>query len=118
MMSWDLILWVMAVPPVLATLDPYPILSKQLSKKAILRLGQCFLEQRSFPVAVTVLSRALHEPGLDDEQRVGVLYLLGYACEALQRRDEARGYFERVYATDINFRDVAERLTALTGSTP
>jgi len=79
-------------------------------------LGQCFLEQGSFPVAVTVLSRALHEPGLDDEQRVGVLYLLGYACEALQRRDEARSYYQRVYATDIHFRDVAERLTALDGS--
>jgi tetratricopeptide (TPR) repeat protein len=78
-------------------------------------LGQCFLEQGSFPVAVTVLSRALHEPGLDDEQRVGVLYLLGYACEALQRRDEARSYYQRVYATDIHFRDVAERLTALDG---
>jgi tetratricopeptide (TPR) repeat protein len=76
-------------------------------------LGQCFLEQGSFPVAVTVLSRALHEPGVDDEQRVGVLYLLGYACEALQRRDEARGYYQRVYATDILFRDVAARLAAL-----
>jgi tetratricopeptide (TPR) repeat protein len=78
-------------------------------------LGQCFLEQGSFPVAVTVLSRALHEPGLDDEQRVGVLYLLGYACEALQRRDDARSYYQRVYATDIHFRDVAERLAALAG---
>lgn len=76
-------------------------------------LGQCFLEQGSFPVAVTVLSRALHEPGLNDEQRVGVLYLLGYACEALQRRDEARSYYQRVYATDIQFRDVADRLAAL-----
>ena len=76
-------------------------------------LGQCFLEQGSFPVAVTVLSRALHEPGLDDVQRVGVLFLLGYACEALQRRDEARSYYQRVYATDSSFRDVADRLAAL-----
>jgi hypothetical protein len=67
-------------------------------------------------VAVTVLSRALHEPGIDDNQRVGVLYLLGYACEALQRRDEARSYYQRVYATDILFRDVAERLAALSGA--
>jgi len=76
-------------------------------------LGQCFLEQGSYKVAVTVLSRALHEPALRDEQRVGVLYLLGYSCEVLQRFDEARGYFQRVYATDINFRDVAQRLAAL-----
>jgi tetratricopeptide (TPR) repeat protein len=76
-------------------------------------LGQCFVEQGRFQVAATVLSRALHEPGLDDDQRVGVLYLLAYSCEALQRRDEARSYFQRVYATDINFRDVAARLAAL-----
>ncbi|MBC8089580.1 MAG: CDC27 family protein [Phycisphaerae bacterium] len=76
-------------------------------------LGQCFLEQQSYKVAVTVLSRALHEPAVQDEQRVGVLYLLGYSCEVLQRFDEARGYFQRVYATDIHFRDVSQRLAAL-----
>ncbi len=76
-------------------------------------LGQCFVEQGRHQVAATVLSRALHEPGLDDDQRVGVLYLLAYSCEALQRRDEARSYYQRVYATDINFRDVAARLAAL-----
>ena len=76
-------------------------------------LGQCFVEQGRFQVAATVLSRALHEPGLDDDKRVGVLYLLGYSCEALQRNEEARGYFQRVYATDINFRDVAARLAAI-----
>lgn len=76
-------------------------------------LGQCFLEQQNYKVAITVLSRALHEPGVQDEQRVGVLYLLGYSCEVLQRFDEARGYFQRVYATDIHFRDVAKRLADL-----
>lgn len=76
-------------------------------------LGQCFVEQGRHQVATTVLSRALHEPGLDDEQRVGVLYLLAYSCEALQRWDEARSYYQRVYATDIHFRDAAARLAAL-----
>jgi tetratricopeptide (TPR) repeat protein len=76
-------------------------------------LGQCFVEQGRHQVAATVLSRALHEPGLDDEQRVGVLYLLAYSCEALKRWDEARSYYQRVYATDIHFRDTAARLAAL-----
>ncbi len=76
-------------------------------------LGQCFVEQGRFQIAATVLSRALHEPGLNDEQRIGVLYLLAYSCEALQRWGEARSYFQRVYATDINFRDVAARMAAL-----
>ena len=76
-------------------------------------LGQCFVEQGRHQVAVTVLSRALYEPGLDDEQRVGVLYLLAHSCEALQRWDEARSYYQRVYATDIHFRNAAARLAAL-----
>jgi tetratricopeptide (TPR) repeat protein len=76
-------------------------------------LGQCFVELGRHQVAATVLSRALHEPGLDDEQRVGVLYLLAYSCEVLQRSDEARSYYQRVYAIDIQFRDVAARLAAL-----
>jgi tetratricopeptide (TPR) repeat protein len=76
-------------------------------------LGQCFVEQGRHQVAATVLSRALFEPGLSDEQRVGVLYLLAYSCEALQRWDEARSYYQRVYATDPHFRDAAARLAAL-----
>lgn len=76
-------------------------------------LGQCFVEQGRHQVAATVLTRALHEPGLGDEQRVGVLYLLAFSCEALQRFDEARSYYQRVYATDIQFRDAAARLAAL-----
>ena len=76
-------------------------------------LGQCFVEQSRHSVAATVLTRALHEPGMGDEHRVGVLYLLAYSCEALQRWDEARSYYSRVYATDIHFRDVAARLAAL-----
>ena len=76
-------------------------------------LGQCFVEQERFQVAATVLSRALHEPGLTDDNRVGVLYLLAYSSEALQRWDEAKSYYQRVYATDINFRDAASRLASL-----
>jgi len=49
----------------------------------------------------------------DDHTRVGLLYLLGYSFKALQRKGEARSYFQRVYATDPNFRDVAARLAAI-----
>jgi tetratricopeptide (TPR) repeat protein len=76
-------------------------------------LGQCFMEKRNISAAAAVLERALAEPNVGDDQLVGVLYLLGYACEALQRRDEARAYYNRVFAVDIQFRDVADRLAAL-----
>ena len=54
-------------------------------------LGQCFLEKKQLPVAATILTRALSEPGARDEQLVGVLYLLGYINESLAKPAEAEG---------------------------
>ena len=76
-------------------------------------LGQCFLEKKQLPVATTILQRALNEPGIGDEQLVGVLYLLGYIHESQSKNAEARAYYERVFAVDIQFRDVGERLNAV-----
>lgn len=73
-------------------------------------LGQCFLEKGQLPVALTILQRALAEPGVGDEQLVGVLYLLGYVSEGLKKPGEAKVYYERVFAVDIQFRDIGERL--------
>jgi hypothetical protein len=64
-------------------------------------------------VASTILARALGERGVGDDQLVGVLYLLGFANEANQKKDDAVAYYQRVFAVDIQFRDVADRLNAL-----
>jgi tetratricopeptide (TPR) repeat protein len=76
-------------------------------------LGQCFLEKKQYQVAHTILSRALAEKGMSDDQLVGVLYLLGYASEALQNWKDAVTYYQRVFAVDIQFRDVSDRLTSI-----
>jgi tetratricopeptide (TPR) repeat protein len=74
-------------------------------------LGQCFVEKEQYQLAATVLGRALNEPGTSDEALVGVLYLLGRAAEAMGRRDEALVYYHRVFVLDIQFRDVARRIS-------
>jgi tetratricopeptide (TPR) repeat protein len=76
-------------------------------------IGQCFLEKDQHQMAATILGRALSEKGMDDDQLVGVLYLMGRANEALGRGDEAMQYYQRVFVVDIEFRDVADRLSAL-----
>jgi hypothetical protein len=38
---------------------------------------------------------------------------LGYASESLGRSGDARRYYERVFAVDIQFRDVGDRLMAV-----
>lgn len=78
--------------------------------RAFEALGQCFLDRGQPAVAASVLKRALGEPGLDDERLVGVLYLLGRACEEQSQRTEALGYYQRVFAVDIEFGDVADRI--------
>jgi len=76
-------------------------------------LGQCFVERSQFQVAANVLERALSEAGSTDENLVGVLYLLGYASEAMQKYSEAIGYYQRVFMVDIQFRDITDRIAAL-----
>ncbi|MGI9076409.1 MAG: tetratricopeptide repeat protein [Gemmatimonadaceae bacterium] len=76
-------------------------------------LGQCFVDKKQFQIAATLLSRAVADRTQSDEDLVGVLYLLGLALEQLQRWDEARQSYERVFALDIKFQDVGERLVGL-----
>ncbi len=76
-------------------------------------LGQCFVEQQQYQVATTLLRRALESTRADDQRLVGVLYLLGYASETMGRHGDAVGYYQRVFAVDIEFRDVSSRLAAL-----
>jgi tetratricopeptide (TPR) repeat protein len=73
-------------------------------------LGQSFIEKNEYAVAVSSLEGALKESGLTDTKLVGVLYLLGYASERLEKWKDAEGYYRRVFAVDIHFRDIGERL--------
>jgi len=70
-------------------------------------LGQCFLLKRQFNIAVKVLSRAM-QFAPDDE-----IYHLGRAYEELSQRDQAMDAYERVVGLDINFKDVADRMSRL-----
>jgi tetratricopeptide (TPR) repeat protein len=76
-------------------------------------LGQCFMEKQQMPMAATILSRALHEKGVTEDQLVGVLYLLGQCAEARGQREQAVEYYQRVFVIDIQFKDVGERLAAV-----
>ena len=78
-------------------------------------LGQCFVEKDQYQVAASVLSRAIAIGEGDDHHLVGVLYLLGRATEELNRNRDALDYYQRVFAVDIGFRDVADRLRAIEG---
>jgi tetratricopeptide (TPR) repeat protein len=73
-------------------------------------LGHCFLENGTPHHAVTWLERALEVPDLSDEEQHGLWYELGLAHAASGEEDRSADFFERVYAENVDFRDVATRV--------
>jgi tetratricopeptide (TPR) repeat protein len=76
-------------------------------------LGTCFFEKGQYHVAATVLRRAVESDPGGDEDKIGLLYWLGRCEEELGHPSEALGYYQRVFAVDIRFQDVGERVKTL-----
>lgn len=76
-------------------------------------LGQVFMEQGEDRAAVRVLERALRVPTQVDDEMVGIYYYLARAHEKLGNTGEALEFYDRVFALDINFADVTDRLRRL-----
>jgi tetratricopeptide (TPR) repeat protein len=77
-------------------------------------LGMAFFEKGQYAVCESVLRRAVD--GLDgsDEAKIGLLYWLGRASEALGKRADAVASYERAMAVDIRFMDLSDRIHKLT----
>ena len=76
-------------------------------------LGQTFLQKKEPEAALRSLNRGLDAPCEVEEERVGIYYYIGLAHETIGDKDTAVEYYDRVFALDINFADVTERLRAL-----
>jgi tetratricopeptide (TPR) repeat protein len=76
-------------------------------------LGQTFLQKSEPEAALRSLSRGLDAPCEIEEERVGIYYYIGLAHETMGDKDTALDFYDRVFAIDINFADVTERLRAL-----
>ena len=76
-------------------------------------LAQCFLDKGVPQAAIRWYEKALNIPGLDDQARLAINYELGAACETASDKPAALRHFTTVYGTNIDYRDVAERIQAL-----
>jgi len=81
--------------------------------KASEALAMCFFEKGQFTVADTIFRRALELPASGDAERIGLLYWLGRTQEELGRGSDGLVYYNRVFAVDITFQDVSQRVQAL-----
>ncbi len=76
-------------------------------------LGLSFMEKGQPQIAVLWYERALQTPGLDSESVLALRYDLGVAQELAGDEAAARKSFSQVYAMNIDYRDVAERIATL-----
>jgi len=76
-------------------------------------LGLAFMEKGQPDIAAIWYERALHTPGLDSESKLALRYDLGVAQESAGDLEAALKSFSQVYAVNIDYRDVADRIASL-----
>ena len=76
-------------------------------------LGLAFMEKGQPAIAAIWYERALQTPGNDPESTLALRYDLGVAQESAGEAEAALKSFSQVYAMNIDYRDVAERINAL-----
>jgi tetratricopeptide (TPR) repeat protein len=80
-------------------------------------LGLAFMEKGQPSIAAIWYERALRTPGVDAESTLALRYDLGVAQESANDLDAALKSFSQVYAVNIDYRDVADRIAALQKTT-
>lgn len=73
-------------------------------------LGHSFMENGMPKLAMQWYQRALEIPDLNDDEKQALWYELGLVHESENEYAEAGRYFEQVYAENVDYRDVRERL--------
>jgi len=80
-------------------------------------LGLAFMEKGQPAIAAIWYERALRTPGVDAESTLALRYDLGVAQESANDLDAALKSFSQVYAVNIDYRGVADRIATLQKTT-
>jgi tetratricopeptide (TPR) repeat protein len=76
-------------------------------------LGHCFIQNGMANLALTWYQRALETKNLNEDEKQGIWYEMAHAYEAEGDVENAGRYFEQVYAENVDYRDVGERIKKL-----
>jgi tetratricopeptide (TPR) repeat protein len=80
---------------------------------SLTEMGNCFISKGLFDLAENQLVKALEEsPGMSGRAK-DILYSLGLLKEKQGLVDEALSEYKKIYEVDINYRDIAEKMTTL-----
>jgi tetratricopeptide (TPR) repeat protein len=72
-----------------------------------------FFEKGQYAACETVLRRAVEALDHGDDSKIGLLYWLGRASEALGKDADAIASYERAMVIDIRFMDLSQRVQRL-----
>jgi len=76
-------------------------------------LAQCFIEKGAPQASIRWYEKALKVKGINEDSRLAINYDLGVAHESSGNKKEALAAFMACYASNIDYRDVADRVKAL-----
>lgn len=79
-------------------------------------IGLCYLAKGQVSEAVAHFKKGLYVEHKTEREELGLYYELGRAHEMLHDVEEALSYYQKVFERDRSFRDVHERIEALTHS--
>jgi tetratricopeptide (TPR) repeat protein len=88
--------------------------SPQYAVECCSMLGLCFLEKGLPQLAIKWYRKGLDNPGIREEDRLGLQYDLANLYADLGDRENAYRTFLEIYGSNASFRDVGERLKELT----
>ncbi len=78
--------------------------------RSLYYLARCFEEKGQLDIAAEQLEKAASELSVLDNTKKDILYELGIVYERMGRADKAVELFKEIYAVDIAYRDVAQRI--------
>ncbi|HEY6805585.1 MAG TPA: tetratricopeptide repeat protein [Pyrinomonadaceae bacterium] len=76
-------------------------------------LGHCFVQKGLPEAAIMWFKKGLAAPGHSEDEYQALRYELGGAYEELGELEQAKQYYTEVYGVDVNYREVAEKLSNL-----
>jgi len=83
--------------------------------QAMSYLGQCFARRGINDLAATTYQEAIKEKVVFDDEKKELVYLLGCVFEKMAKREEAIAQFKLIYAVDVGYKDVGDKIDAYYG---
>jgi tetratricopeptide (TPR) repeat protein len=84
--------------------------------QALCYLGQCFARRGINDLAASTFQDAIKEKVLFDDEKKELIYLLGCVYEKMDKREDAIAQFKIIYAADVGYKDVGEKIDAYYGA--